>query len=362
LPPALVSLSHRGYSLAFAVWMLILHLANIAMACRLVGGDGATLRRALGWSLGFCCALGPVVVARLDHLVGLWVALSGLCFARCAAQRSAAWAMAAGAMAAAGVLTKIVPGVAMGAGLLLLLLPWSGAAPQRRQAGAAMAGAAVMAGLMVAAWYLLCGAGIWRTFSFHLARGIQLESVGGGLVLLLRAAGALDASVGFAMGSVNVSSSLDGVLRQAPLHLMFAGLLLTAVRAWQGAASRPGPEPGHGARFSALCLALMLVFVLVNKVLSPQFLIWLMPLTAGIAASGRRGEPAGVLLLASAAATHGFYPWAYRKLWSLQPGMVLLLNLRNLLLLAMLANAWWRLPRDLAGGDTPGPCATPSPP
>jgi hypothetical protein len=81
-------------------------------------------------------------------------------------------------------------------------------------------------------------------------------------------------------------------------------------------------------------------FVLFGKVLSPQFLIWLVPLVALV--RGRRGLAAGSVLVACLVLTQIWFPYRY---WQLALGFDAaaswLVLVRDLGLLALLAILVW---------------------
>jgi hypothetical protein len=84
-------------------------------------------------------------------------------------------------------------------------------------------------------------------------------------------------------------------------------------------------------------LVSLLVFMLTNKVLSPQFVIWLLPFV------GLLPVPQYTLALAATALTIVIFPFNYDGLVRLETPIVLLLNLRNLLLAGLTASVLWRL-------------------
>ena len=92
--------------------------------------------------------------------------------------------------------------------------------------------------------------------------------------------------------------------------------------------------------------AALVAFVSLGKVLSPQFLIWLIPVVPLIA--GRRGLTASALLAAALVLTQLWFPYRYWELalhfGTLESWLVLVRDLVLVALLAMLL--WWLLDRD----------------
>ena len=74
---------------------------------------------------------------------------------------------------------------------------------------------------------------------------------------------------------------------------------------WLGFARGPS-EPDRLARYAAACVC---AFVAFGKVLSPQFLIWLVPLVPLV--RGRRGLAATALLVAALVDTQTWFPARY---------------------------------------------------
>ena len=90
--------------------------------------------------------------------------------------------------------------------------------------------------------------------------------------------------------------------------------------------------PATPERLVAACAASVVVFVAFGKVLSPQFLIWLVPVA--LLLGGTIGIAAGVLFGAALVTTHLWFPTRYWDLVDLQPVGWLAL-VRNVLLVAL---------------------------
>jgi hypothetical protein len=332
VPPALVSADYAGYRLAFAAWMLILHLCNLWLAVRLLAPDVDPKKlRAVGWaSLLFCLLLGRVVATRMDHLVVtctllcVWAGTRALRLAR-APDRSR-WAALGGALGALGVMVKLVPGLGF---LAVLVGYWRSNAPDRLRLaalGCAAGGFVLLAlNLPLVAW---AGERYFETFRYHALRGVQIESVYGGLLMLAHVFG-LPARVEESFGSANLETSLTPAIK------LLSPVLFVGVCTWI-CTRRFRPEP----RQLVFCAsALLLGFMLTSRVFSPQYSIWI---AAPLLAAGALDEHAGFwrsaarLLLLAALLSQLIYPQGYPVLKAFHPLAIALLDLRNLCLIALL--------------------------
>ena len=92
---------------------------------------------------------------------------------------------------------------------------------------------------------------------------------------------------------------------------------------------------------------LVLAAAILSKVLSPQYLIWVMPLFAVLPLRPRLTLAALAAFYAALPVTQWIYPWHYGELVQLlRPLPVAVLATRNLVLvlaLATLLGAFWRL-------------------
>ena len=140
-----------------------------------------------------------------------------------------------------------------------------------------------------------------------------------------------------------LAADLSGVLTFGALVVVYAVLM------WRRAHAARGPRAAPVA-----VLALLLALMTFGKVLSPQYFIWLLPALALVAAAtGSWACSAPSLLL-----TQVEFPALYWNLVDLQPGVLLLVSARNLLLAALFCVTLWKLalarPRPARAGLPPG--------
>jgi hypothetical protein len=164
------------------------------------------------------------------------------------------------------------------------------------------------------------------TFRYHTLRGVQLESVYAGLILIARALFGVQVSVLEAFGSTNLESGATRAVQVISPWLFVASAIAIGLRRW----------PSSARSLLLLSAALLLAFVLTGRVFSPQYLIWIAPLLLACAAREPELRKSAGLFLGAAAISQLIYPQGYPVLKAFHPLAVGLLNLRNLGLCALL--------------------------
>lgn len=180
------------------------------------------------------------------------------------------------------------------------------------------------------AWYL--SGGKISFLEHHTGRGVQVESLVGSLVMAAQAfLGLLDAGVKTNFGGQHLGESAGAV--GASRVLFYGSLLFTYAFLWW-------ERKRYGTLAS--CWLVISGFVTFGYVLSPQFLLWLIPL--GLLAAGevpagwKRGIWVGLFALAVAlTGVHFRFYWSYVNLNHLSVAAVVG---RNLALAALWGLSW----------------------
>ena len=185
--------------------------------------------------------------------------------------------------------------------------------------------------------------GTWQALRIQFEGGLQIESLGSAVLVLASHASRVPARLGLPGGQFTVTDRAAehglsrGVLvgpgtgaTATTLNLLLVGALLLI---WVSLLrSRAGAREDL-VRYSA---ATVTAAVALGSVLSPQYLIWLIPLVPLV--GGHRGIAATVALAASATLTHVWFPWGYFQYAAgLGVGPTMLLLARDLALLATAA-------------------------
>jgi len=293
---------------------------------------GAGRRRMLG-ALGFAAlavvALGPVVLSRFD----LWPA---------ALTVAALTALVCGRVR----LGHVVLGLALAAKLYAVVLAPLTVVYVWRRSGrreALVCGALLLA-VLVVAWVpflVLAPDGVWHSFWTQASRPLQIESLGSAFLLAAHHAFGLGVTMDSSHGSQNLAGTAPDTLAVVSSLLQLVALVATWILFARGPATRE--------RLLLASAAALAAFVAFGKVLSPQFLIWLIPVVPLV--YGRRGLVATALLAAALVVTQLWFPYRYWNLalhfGALESWLVLV---RDLVLVALfLYLAWGLVDREAKG-------------
>jgi hypothetical protein len=162
-------------------------------------------------------------------------------------------------------------------------------------------------------------------------RPLQIESLGSSLLLAAHHLGVYQPSVNSDYNSQNLGGALPTVVGT------FSSVAVVATVAAVTVLFARSPESTH--RLFIAAAAAVVGVVAFGKILSPQFLIWLVPLVALVPSVA-----AYTLLLAAMILTHVWFPSRYGELVALESVSWIVLA-RNLVLLALLAVLVRRLAR-----------------
>jgi hypothetical protein len=261
----------------------------VALALAALGAGFGRLVAAVGFVALAPLLLGSVFLSRFD----LWPAL-----------------IVAGALAALlsgrlrlgccllglGVAAKLWPGV-----LVPLVIAYVWRTRGRREA---LICAGVLAGVVFACFLpflVLAPVDVLDSIWHQARRPLQIESLGSALLLAGHHVFGLDLTMKSSSGSQNLQGALPDSIAVVQ-GLVQAGVLIAL---WVSFA-RGAATPERLVRYAA---AAVVAFVALGKVLSPQFLIWLIPLVPLV--RGRRGLVASLVLGVALVLTQLWFPYRY---------------------------------------------------
>jgi hypothetical protein len=313
--PALADDEDYGSAFELLMWtcavaMIVLLAATLSEA----GAGTARLYAATAFAGIAPLLLGSVILTRFD----LWPA-----------------ALAAGALAALvsgrdrlglgvlGVATaaKLYPAV-----LLPLALVW---VARRRGPREAALGLGVFAAVIVAIVLplaILSPGGVLHSLTAQLGRPLQIESLGAAILLAAHQLGLYDPTVVSTHGSQNLAGSLPDAVAAVETALQLVALVAVWLLFARGRQDRE--------RLLVASAAAVVAFITFGKVLSPQFLIWLLPLVPLV--GGTAGIAACWVFAGALVTTQLWFPHRYWHVVALESASWLVL-VRDLLLVALLA-------------------------
>jgi hypothetical protein len=278
------------------------------------------LTLALGLAAAAPLLLGSVMLSRFD----LWLA-----------------ALTAGALAALvagkerlglGVLGLAFAAKLYPAALVPVALTWVWRRRGRREAVVCAGVFAAIALACFLPFLVLAPHGVWEAITRQTNRPLQIESLGAGFLLVAHQIAGLGLTMRSSHGSQNLAGAGPDAVAAVQTVIQLA--VLVAVWVWfaRGPADR---ERLVRASATAVC-----AFVAFGKVLSPQFLIWLIPLVPLV--RGRRGLLAGALLAIALVLTQIWFPFHYWELvfrFTALPSWLVLA--RDLVLVTLFAVLAW---------------------
>ena len=331
LPPLLVpSLFPAGdYDKAFMAFEVACGLACILFVSLALSSAAVRARRsyaAVALTALAPLALGPLTLQRFD----LWA--TAFCIAGLAAFVHARHRLGFAALGV-GTAAKIFP-------VVLVPLGWLYVARRAgvREAWRGLLAFVVAVVVVVAPFVAFAPGGVRFALTRQTGRALQLETLGSSVLLGLHALGAYAPHPVFGSGSWNLSGSLPAAVAalQTALQLLAWGLVV-----WVFARGARGREQLLVGSAAAVAL-----WAVLGKVLSPQFLLWLLPLVALVV--GRRPSKLALplVLVAALGLTQAVYPGRYDDLVGLGTLPIVLLLARNALLVALAAALLLRLYRE----------------
>jgi glycosyl transferase family 87 len=321
--PALVTGSLHAYRAAFVAEMAIVGVLGVLVLDTALRRLELPRRERL-LSLAVVALtpllLGGVILTRFD-LVPAALVVVAVALAVAGRRRAAAL------MVGIGTAVKLYPA--------LLLPPLAIDAWRRggrRELAIVLGLAATPIVLAYLAFLVVAPEGVLDSLGRQVGRPLQIESLGAGVLLVLH--GAVGTGLGWASGSgsQNLNGAGAGTLAVLQGVAQVAAVTLVWVSYARG--------PSTAQRLVRHAAASVVAFVALSKVLSPQFLVWLVLLVPLV--GGPRRRAAIALTVAACALTAIWFPARYWELVrEFDPLDSWLVLLRGLVLLGLLAALTW---------------------
>lgn len=307
------------YAWAFLIQSILLKVSLSLTLARICAGGrfGLTPGQALLWETVLVISSAALLPWRYDLFPAL---LTLLALGLLLGQR-AGWA---GVCLGLGIGAKLYPLVLVPVFAMYLL-----AGRDRRGAGILLAGTA---GAVLFSLLPFAGAGLATPLDFlrlHERRGLEVESLAAGAILLAHKMGLTDARIVLNFYAFHLDApAAAGALRCLPWAFIatYGSALWIGWRRFRREDANDGTVSAQGLVNTVV--AALLCFLLCNKVFSTQYIFWLLPFVALL----RRRPALGFACLL----TSLLYPYSFPALLHQETWAVLLLNARNLVLVLAL--------------------------
>ena len=174
------------------------------------------------------------------------------------------------------------------------------------------------------------------SLTYHLQRGLEIESLAAGVLLLCERLGLTTSAWTYNYGAIHLLCPwAAGWLRALPVVFAvgFGILLVCCGRQFREEQRTAGSVSAPS--LAAFLSAALLVFILANKVFSPQYILWLLPFLP-LARPALRTSGITVFAL-----TFLIFPVTWGLLLQKNIGVILLLNLRNVFALVLTGRLAW---------------------
>jgi hypothetical protein len=315
--PRLVASSYPVFAVVYQVEVLVFVLIGLFVFYRIALRLGKAPWKLLAVYTLCVLAIGPISAQQYDIFPAILTLLALYYF--WTGQHTLSWGLLA-----LGTLTKIFPVVIAPIFLIYYLrnreyrLAWSGILTF------------VFICLIVAIPFVTIGQDTIRSlFNYHTQRGLQIESVYSSFLLIASKLGLSGVKLVFNFGSWNLSGPLADTL--AKLSTYFLGLFLLVAYWFIYRQMRPGKS--QFSRIGAYSLLAVSIVLITSKVLSPQYLIWLIPFIPLIFNRGKFEIIFTFVLIG--ALTYYIFPLRYLVLLKLDTGLIVILLARNILVIVL---------------------------
>jgi hypothetical protein len=309
-----VAATTMSYLQAFLFVNCVTYLVLVGTALSAVESDCKTVRLAtIAFFSVVVIMFFPLMPWRFDLFPSM---LTGITFILVLKGRAAP----AGVMLGLAIAAKLYPAVLLPI-FAFALWQWQ----SKRASWVFSASAIVIAVLCFIPFFAMSPHGVMHMFVYHARRGLEIETIPSGLILLAHVRGLGSVANVSNYGAVHLASPASSVVLKL-LPFAFLALFISSTIVGCRAIVRLA---GHDRRARAVALSaasacVLLSFILAGKVFSPQYLIWLLPFVPALTPSVRWFF---VLILFL---TIAIFPFLFDLLGVFVPLAIIVLNVRNL--------------------------------
>ncbi|MCL2149355.1 MAG: DUF2029 domain-containing protein [Dehalococcoidia bacterium] len=329
LLPRLFASTLEVYGPAFALTMLAFDLACLFMIISLARRlKLAVVPTLIIYSL-VVISVGSIGVQRFDFAPAALSLAAVFAFGR--GNYKSSWALVA-----VGTLIKLYP-IALAP--LFLIYQWRHQPWRSIVAPVLVCGAVLVCAMLP--FFVLSPSGFTNAFSLQSGRNLQIESFYASLLFMSHALGGSTVAVFFGPVSWDMTSRYAAGIASISLVAMFFAAATVYYTyflpyRWKQAISVGPPEPPALGRLVNFSLLLVIVLLMTSKVVSTQFIVWLLPFVPLV--SGRARHAVWPIFIVAGLLTWYIYPLHYGDLYDLYVLPMQALFLRNIILIII---AFW---------------------
>jgi len=326
--PGLITSNPDVYYGVFVAEIILFDLAGLLIIAGLVKHLGLRLWQTFGLYTLSLLAIGRIISIRYDLVPATLTLFALYVFIR--GHHKIAWAVLA-----VGTFTKIYPVVIAPIFLLYHLRN-----NNKRELIKGIITFTFISAVIVVPTVFLSPSGFLHSFTYQTERGLQLESTYASLLLVGKALGLTSLSIVNSFGSEGIISPMANLMAQISPFLIFFSLITIywlydqEQRGNTSIKSKIGPlnslDAARIVKYSNLAI---LVFIITNKVVSPQYIIWLYPLIPLLI--GRQRVMSWITFMIIGITTYFIYPVFYEAIIRGVYLAVALLVIRNVLLMVL---------------------------
>jgi hypothetical protein len=326
-----------GFVHSFRAYLIGLMVQN-ALLCSAVGllvakiaarhHSQAFSRRTLAIYSLFVVINAPLILLRFDILPALLTVLA-LWFVIIARPSLAGIALGL------GIMTKLYPAVLVPVVGLYYVM-------KRQYADVLklMGGSIVAVGVVLLPFIPIGLNRLLLVSQYHQARGLQLESIPAGLLLLAKRWGWTTVEIVTNYGALHLKSPIADTIAKALPSLFLICWALAILSCFKRLQLERHSNYATIEQTLLICIALVLLtFIVTSKVFSPQYLVWLLPFMPFLHSKQLS------IAIAMCILTLVIFPFSYSQLIEMKLLPILLLNLRNLaivsLTLGLMVSPFW---------------------
>jgi uncharacterized membrane protein len=262
LIPRMFASTWQRFSLAFQTEVLIFDLISLFIIYLIARRLGKAPWKLLTiYTLAFL-AMGPIVGQQFDIFPAVLTLLSLYFFWR--GQHKISWALLA-----LGTMTKLYPAIIAPVYVLCYLRN-----RQYHTLATTLATFILICLIILAPFLIISPESIQNLIVYHGQRGLQIESTYSAIVMILSKLGLTNAATVFNYGSWNLTGPLADFLARTSTFIL--GILLLGAYWFIYRQIKPGKS--QFTRLGAYAILLVSITLFASKILSPQYMIWLVPL------------------------------------------------------------------------------------